>query len=560
MRGIFRVLVTVAVLCHFNYAYAQQTAQNQLDSLIAELPNAKEDSNKVILLHRITGNCFQLNPEVGVEYGTQAFELAQELNIPIWSIRSALAVARCHAIQNNTSEALKCYDDALVIAKEIEDKRIIAIILSSIGVLYNQKEDYAKALECFSLSKEKYKEAGIKNISSLLINLGNAHNKVSGPQKALEFYLEGIRLEEQAGSASADYGILNTNAGGMYVHLKDYSNALKYLFKALVIQKEKGNEKSVAFALNNIGEAYLEAAVDQETVVADSLKNKNRNLSNAQRYLEQSLAISEKLMIRHLYVITYYSLSRVYEKQGNHKAALEYYTKHTKTNDSLRDLTKEREFAKVEAEFNVRKKTDSLAFVSAIKDEEIAQRKLERNGSVVLVGLVGLVGFLFVNRQNIKRKKLRAEKELADNKLKSAQHRLSIFTKSLSEKNQLIENFTEEIERLQALPCSNELPDTKENLAKLQRSIILTDEQWGDFKELFDQVHEGYLYRLKEKLPELTAAETRYMALCKLKLSNKEMANMLGIGLSGMRNYKYRLNKKINISDDESFDQLVENI
>ena len=265
-------------------------------------------------------------------------------------------------------------------------------------------------------------------------------------------------------------------------------------------------------------------------------------------------------MIRHLYVITYYSLSRIYEKQGNHKAALEYYTKHTKTNDSLRDISKEREFAKVEAEFNVRKQTDSLAYVSALKDEEIEQRKLERNGSVVLVGLIGLVGFLFVNRQNIKRKKLRAEKELADNKLQSAQHRLNIFTKSLSEKNQLIENFTEEIEKLQALPCSNELPDTKENLVKLQSAIILTDEQWEDFKELFDQVHQGFLNRLKEKLPELTPAETRYMALCKLKLSNKEMANMLGIGLSGMRNYKYRLNKKVNISDDESFEELVESI
>ena len=240
MRGVFFIFLVATVLCFNDSTHAQQTAQHQLDSLIAELPNAKEDSNKVILLHRITGNYFQLNPKAGVKYGTQAFELAQELNIPIWSIRSALAVARCHAIQNNTTEALKCYDDALVIAKEIEDKRIIAIILSSIGVLYNQKEEYTKALEYFSLSKEKYEEAGIKNISSLLINMGNAHNKVSGPQKALEFYLEGIRLEEEVGSTSADYGILNTNAGGMYVHLKDYSNALKYLFKALDIQKRKG--------------------------------------------------------------------------------------------------------------------------------------------------------------------------------------------------------------------------------------------------------------------------------------------------------------------------------
>ena len=193
-----------------------------------------------------------------------------------------------------------------------------------------------------------------------------------------------------------------------------------------------------------------------------------------------------------------------------------------------------------------------------VSEKELSIQK--RNSLIIMLSLATIIGMLLIYSQYSRRKKLVAEKQLADNKLVSAAHRLNIFTKNLQEKNQLIENFTEEIERLQSLPCSNELPDTKQNLAKLRSAVILTDEQWDEFSELFETVHSGFIDRLREKLPSLTPAEVRFMVLTKLKLSNKEMANMLGIGLSGMRNYKYRLRKKLSIEDDTALEQLIDSI
>lgn len=99
-------------------------------------------------------------------------------------------------------------------------------------------------------------------------------------------------------------------------------------------------------------------------------------------------------------------------------------------------------------------------------------------------------------------------------------------------------------------------PNT-EVLSQLQNSILLTEDQWEQFKFNFDKVHIGYLNRLKDKLPDLTPAETRFMVLAKLKLSNKEMAGMLGVSMQGVRNYKYRLRKKLNLPEDGDIDSLV---
>jgi len=200
-------------------------------------------------------------------------------------------------------------------------------------------------------------------------------------------------------------------------------------------------------------------------------------------------------------------------------------------------------------------------------ESEMAEKKLDiqfRNFTIVILFLSICIAFLLINRQSIRRKRLLAEKRFADNNLEHAQSRLAAFTKTLHEKNVLLEKATEEIIRLQQEQLENSQDETavipNHVIQELYNTTILTDEEWEDFKELFEQVHTGFLLRLKEKLPDLTPAEIRFMALSKLKLHNKEMANALGIGASGMRNYRYRLRKKLNIAEEDGLEKLVETI
>lgn|GEM_PF-1338212 len=576
-----------ACFCIVVHSSAQSIKQ-KLDSMISAIPNT-EDSARVVLLCDISADYFNTNQDSSIAYGKRALKLAKELNYIHGLAISNQVIGRCYAMQNKPSEALTYLQEALGYARKINLKRVnhdevVANILITIGHVYKQKgdksngtpDDYKKALDYYTQAKDAYKKAG-KSSVHVLMAIGGLHlaglvklneqEQLAKIKLAQAAFSEAIEQESKEGHPTQTLAMLYSQLGNTYCLQDNLPKGIELLKKALSIQQELGLEKNAAYSIGNIGYFYFQGVVSNCRSCTKDMKNPRKTLPIALSYLKQSAEIAKRLDNKSLLVVQYKNISDVYVQMGRHKDAMNYYKQFVALQDSLRDFAEERKFAQVEAQYAVKQKTDSLKFANEIKDKEIDQRKTERNGTIAVLALVGLSGILLVNRQNIRRKKLKAEKELADSnlaladsKLKKAQERLDSFTQNLREKNQLIENFSAEIERLQALPCSNELPDTKENLVKLQNSIILTEEQWDNFKDTFEEVHSGFLYRLREKMPDLTPAETRFMALTKLRLTNKEMAGMLGVGDAAVRNYKYRLLKKLDLPSESDINEVVDSI
>lgn len=196
-----------------------------------------------------------------------------------------------------------------------------------------------------------------------------------------------------------------------------------------------------------------------------------------------------------------------------------------------------------------------------------------RNVIIAFAVLLMIISLLLYNRSQLKNKsrqqQLMAEKKIAENELQSAAEQLSAFTQSMREKNEFIEKASQEIERVnaelnlaknkQADLVALQQTDTN-SLRLLQNAVILTDEDWKNFINLFEKVHQNFFSRLKEKLPGLSPAETRFAALSRLKLSTKEMANMLGVGTEAIRQLRSRLKKKLNPEAEEGIEELMEKI
>jgi len=186
-------------------------------------------------------------------------------------------------------------------------------------------------------------------------------------------------------------------------------------------------------------------------------------------------------------------------------------------------------------------------------------------GSVVGIFLLLIViMLLFINRQKLKHKQekltLAIEKKYAEHELENATRQLKEFAKSIYEKNKIIEQFADDLEQLRTTQINSTPFVNNEVLAQLQNATILTERQWNDFRELFDKVHVGYIDRLKQKHPDLTQSEIRFAVLTKLNLSNKEMAAMLGVGNEAIRQYRYRLRKKLNLAEDNSLEEVIDMI
>ncbi|GGW26559.1 ligand-binding sensor domain-containing protein [Arenibacter certesii] len=110
---------------------------------------------------------------------------------------------------------------------------------------------------------------------------------------------------------------------------------------------------------------------------------------------------------------------------------------------------------------------------------------------------------------------------------------------------------------------SNLLKETKEttpkkrNLEKIIDLIddsLMLDEDWENFYNLFNQIHTTFIKDLKNNCPHLTDRELRLCALIKLNFNSQHIATLFGISLSSVKVARHRLRKKLNISENESYE------
>ncbi|WP_254560048.1 tetratricopeptide repeat protein [Dyadobacter diqingensis] len=185
-------------------------------------------------------------------------------------------------------------------------------------------------------------------------------------------------------------------------------------------------------------------------------------------------------------------------------------------------------------------------------ESDQTQKLIQRNLALILVLIVaaGAAYIYKIQRQRHRQAQQLKELEIRQKKqeLENAALQLKEFARNISEKSRQIEALE-----------NKQIPDAS-TLSQLRAGTILTQDDWDYFKKLFSKVHGDYLHRLREKFPELTQGEIRFIALTKLGLGYQEMSATLGISSHAVRTTKYRLLKKIDVPDDRSLEEVMMNI
>ena len=95
---------------------------------------------------------------------------------------------------------------------------------------------------------------------------------------------------------------------------------------------------------------------------------------------------------------------------------------------------------------------------------------------------------------------------------------------------------------------------------QLIRSInfdLQDDNNWQNFSRYFEEVYKDFNRNVKTKYPQVTSNELRLLALLKMNLSSKEIANILNISPEGIKKARYRLRKKLGLTTEDSMQDLV---
>jgi DNA-directed RNA polymerase specialized sigma24 family protein len=440
----------------------------------------------------------------------------------------------------------------------------------------NAAMDDIKAFKYFSLCKDYFFEltkAEQRNAMRYIYDIALEYYKYQDYENAIE-------LAHLANNTNQTYqNILAENViAKSYLRLGQYDSCIKWSTNALQYGVADKDFKNIWQGLNrgNIGIAYYmkgncEKALPLLQHGLDSCKKynvydaatafaaylgmcaiKQNKLSEANSYLNWG----ESFLGKHndvMSLVEFYDAKALYaRKLGNASLilaaqdSLQYYKSiFDKKYDSNQKI-------KIEVE----NEKQILENQRLAKEQALRFQKWLRGGIIAFLFLACIIALLLFNREKLRYKlksqQLEQEKYEAENALAIASHQLKDYTKSLQQKAALIEQFSQEIDLLQKKQTEKEASlENEQHLENLRRLTILTEDDWETFRNLFEKAHPGFFVRLKNKLPELNPAEVRFLALTKLKLSSKEMANMLGVSQEAIRSIKSRMKKRISPSDEQ---------
>jgi len=135
-------------------------------------------------------------------------------------------------------KALKHYEVALELAKEIGSVEYIAYTLSRISTLYTNFGKYDRAMEYISKSHDLSKKINDKNgVALAYLNKGRIIRYQGDFDKGIEYLKKGLRVKKDFINK---YNVMcvNWNLGNAYVDKGEFDVALKYFFEAFKIQEE----------------------------------------------------------------------------------------------------------------------------------------------------------------------------------------------------------------------------------------------------------------------------------------------------------------------------------
>ena len=403
--------ITLIIILSITVAVAQQSNQFYIDSLKHELTTAKEDTNKVNLLVKLSYLYIDSHADTGVVYAQQALDLAEKLNFEEGVLFAEGTLGLSLQIAGNYPLSLDHSFKALSLAKKIKPS-LVPWTISLVSYCYYYMDDYNTFL--------KYTLDDIPSCQAWELpfgwrDLSMAYHSLNQPDSAMLYAKKAY--EKLKGSETE--GNVSNVLGDAYAGKANYDSAL-LLYR-----------NGVSASLKNHIAIDL---VDNYNGIAGAYKATN-NFDSAAWYSKKVLAekIEKKYPIGLLKAAN--MLADIYQSQNKPDSSLKYLRIALNIKDSL--FSREKTNA-----------IQNIAYKEQEKQKEIEASQLKFQTRLKMYSLLGglialLVIAVILLRNNRNKQKaytlLKNQKQETDKQKSKAEEAL---TELKSTQSQLIQSET----------------------------------------------------------------------------------------------------------------------
>lgn len=556
---IFNILSSPSISYGFNPEYS--------DSLTNALKNTEDFKKKSETLIKLSDYFQNNNPEKALEYSYQALEIAKINKYSAGILRANIRIAKIYRIMTNLNLSLDFALKANDLAKFMEMKNELAESYHILGNIYLDLGEYEISSEylfkCLKLVEDKGNKKGIEQI---LTSIGYLYFEQNKYEKALDYFLKSLAIAREINDSSGISKGLN-NIAAIYGSINEYEKIGPYLFEALKISKASGHKISEGINYVNIGVIYKEM-------------NKHDSIYY---YFKKAEEIFSELNNIPLLATVYYNLSEYYLENDSLNNSLEYAHKafdlgrsHNlkkviydaadklhKIYLSNNDLENASKFQiikyQVKDSMNLEQSLTNLSRLELQYDFEKQNHeklhKQQKKDFIIIIIIIILISiivtfFLIMVNRRVKTKNVQLKNQRLEDEVEYKNKELALSVMTLLRKNEILSEISNKLISISKKTSQTETKnDIKEIAGDLRKNS--DNEIWEEFELRFKQVHGDFYEKLEINYPNLTPNEKKICAFLRLNMSSKDISNLTGQSISTIEVARYRLRKKLEISNKE---------
>src|SRR5580704_9695070 len=280
MRRLPKPVIFLLMIINL-HARAQLSKADSLSRLIDQ--STVNDTNKINRMVLLAKMLAYSDPSRGMKIIDAEMPIAQQLHYKKGILEGYNVKSSLYFLQGNLQQAESVGAEYLQTATRFHDKPNQIVAYSLLGIVSSQTGNYAKALENMLNSLKLAEEAGDKNkLAALDQNLGNVYNDMEDYDKAVDYYKKSIAIIESIVPRAVVPPSLYNNIGSVLIHQKKYKEALGYLETGSKISQQTNNRRSLAGAYTNLADDW------------HNLGDNDRSYDYGSRALQISRSLSDR--------------------------------------------------------------------------------------------------------------------------------------------------------------------------------------------------------------------------------------------------------------------------
>ena len=479
------------------------------------------------------------------------------------------------------SKSLELYD--LLKPSKRRNKNVVKPpwVLNAIGVVYYQKRDYVnaekfynEALDNFQLFDTNYDDEKYYGINTSLLNL-SLIKRDQGDLKSSEDLIDQVfnrNITIPQGKKPIDILQVYIAYLELFFESGDDESVINYYNKIktahetnLSLDDNLFKESQISYARANLVYAnflqsksrleesikYLNLAKDLFISIPQMIPNVNLEISNtlylmgmnneAKDLIKQNLSDQDTNQSQKL--DNFKLLEKIYTDEGSINNLLS-------VKDSIIYYNEDPLLRQEENEFNT---LENLILVSE-KQDDLNKSRLRTN-RIILVSLLStsillliLLSFKFNNDlQREKNQRLNLEKDKIKEELRLKRRELFSKINFISQRNEYLNKIREQIGS----------DNTNQSKIKAEiKNITNSEKAYEEFDKMFSQVYPKFYKRLNA-FAKLSQTDIRLASYIKMNHTNNEISRISGISLRTVESQRYRLSKKLNLSNGQDLNSFI---